>query len=86
MSVLASAGAAFLAGGLLALSLAAYLFFALPRLSSTVAWMVTGTLSLVLLAGGVYGLWAASGSSAWVAVLLPSNKSPSQSGPCRSPS
>ena len=66
MSVLASAGAAFLAGGLLALSLAAYLSVALPRLSSTVAWMVTGTLSLVLLAGGVYGLLAASGSSAWL--------------------
>ncbi len=72
MPVLAGAGAAFLAGGLLALSLAAYLSVALPRLSSTVAWMVTGTLSLVLLAGGVYGLLAASGSSAWVAVLLAS--------------
>lgn len=70
MSLLASPGAAFAGGGLLALCLGAYLMVALPRLPSAVAWAATGALTALLLAAAVSSALLAAGSAAWIGVLL----------------
>lgn len=70
MSLLASPAAAFVGGGLLAVCLGAYLFVALPRLSSPVAWAATGALTALLLAAAVFSVLLVPGSVAWIAVLL----------------
>ncbi|MFM9916055.1 MAG: serine/threonine-protein kinase [Rhizobacter sp.] len=70
MSFPAGSGAALLCGGLLALALGAYLLLALPRLSSAVAWSLTGSLSVMLVAAAVFSGLLVPGAGAWIAVLL----------------
>lgn len=70
MSLLAGPVAALFGGGLLALGVGVYLSLALPRLSSAVAWAVTGSLSVLLLAVAGASALLALGSAAWIAVLL----------------